>query len=134
MKKLVLVGLLATVIALPHQVAAQVYGVCATTTGTTEASRVCKATGAVLWSAQITTGASSGFFMVFDTATDPADGSLTSATPLKYCMPVPASSVIGVGPGLSEKYSSGVTFVFSTGANCATKTESATAWFRGVVQ
>lgn len=133
MKRLLLIGLLA-VAALPHQARAQVYGPCTTTTGTTEGSRICKATGAVLWSAQITTAASAGFFMVFDTATDPADGSLTTATPLKYCIAVAANSTQGVGPGLGEKYSSGVTFVFSTGANCATKTESATAWFRGVVQ
>lgn len=130
MKRLLLLGLL---VLFSGSAEAQVYGVCATTTGTVEASRTCPSAGKVLWAAQITTGASSGFFMVFDTATDPADGSLAATPTMKYCIPVPANTAMGVGPGLGEKYTNGVTMVFST-TGCTTKTESATAWFRGVVQ
>lgn len=95
-----------------------------------EASHVCKAGKGVLDQASITTGASAGFWMIFDSATDPADGAVV---PTK-CWQVAANSPYGVGPGLNIGFNRGIVFVFSTGANCATKTESATAWFMGQAQ
>ena len=95
-----------------------------------EASHVCKAATGVLDQASITTGASSGFWMIFDAVADPADGAVVPAK----CFQVSANSPYGIGPGLNIKFNKGIVFVFSTGANCATKTESATAWFMGQAQ
>jgi hypothetical protein len=95
-----------------------------------EGSRICKVAGGVLDQAVATTGASAGFFMIFDSATVPADGIVT---PVR-CYAMAASSTTGVGPGLNIPFNKGIVFVFSTGANCGTKTVSATAWFGGQAQ
>lgn len=95
-----------------------------------EASHVCKAAKGVLDQASITTGASAGFWMIFDATADPADGAVVPAK----CFQVPSGASIGIGPGLNIPFNRGIVFVFSTGANCATKTESATAWFMGQAQ
>lgn len=95
-----------------------------------EASHICKAAKGVLDQASVTTGASAGFWMIFDSATDPADGAVV---PVK-CWQVAANSSLGVGPILNIPFNRGIVFVFSTGVNCATKTESATAWFMGQAQ
>lgn len=95
-----------------------------------EGSHVCKGAPGVLDSAVITTGASAGFFMIFDSTTAPADGAVVPAK----CYAVAATSTTGIGPGLRIAFYKGIVFVFSTGANCATKTASATAWFGGQSQ
>lgn len=95
-----------------------------------EASHICKTAKGVLDQASVTTGASAGFWMIFDSATDPADGTVAPAK----CWQVAASSSLGVGPLLGITFNKGIVFVFSTGASCATKTESSTAWFSGQAQ
>lgn len=119
---------------LSGQVRAQpAYQACVTPGGTVEASRVCKAAPGVLWGWQVTTGATGGYVMIFDGTTDPADGSITAGMNMKYCVQISSNSTIGNGPGLAESYVKGIVFVFSS-TGCTTKTESATAWFRGVAQ
>lgn len=122
-----IIALLLTVAALPTraQVTTQPCNSIAT-----EGNRVCKQAKGVLDQASITTGASSGFWMIFDSATDPADGAVVP----KKCFQVGANTSQGIGPGLNIPFNSGIVFVFSTGANCGTKTESATAWFMGQAQ
>jgi hypothetical protein len=95
-----------------------------------EGSHICKAAKGVLDSAAVTTGASAGFWMIFDSATVPADGAVVPAK----CFSVGATSSLSIGPGLNIPFNTGIVFVFSTGANCATKTVSATAWFMGQAQ
>lgn len=86
----------------------------------------CKA-ACKLYTASLTTEASSGFWMIFNTAFDPADGAL-SVPPL-YCWQWPANYGYGYTWPNGAQFSAGMTMVFSTGANCLTKTESATAFF-----
>lgn len=95
-----------------------------------EASHVCKTGPGWLDQAAVTTGASSGFWMIFDATSDPADGTVAPAK----CFQVGANSTTGIGPGLSMKFNKGIVFVFSTGASCVAKTESSTAYFMGQAQ
>jgi len=95
-----------------------------------EASHICKAAKGVLDQASITTGASAGFWMLFDSTTDPADGAVVPAK----CWQIAANSSLGIGPLANIAFNKGIVFVFSTGANCVTKTESSTAWFMGQAQ
>lgn len=93
-----------------------------------------------LYSLSVTSGASAGFVMVFDTNADPANGTLTS--PPKYCWNWPASTGQGYlwplgninGPPSGAQFVKGLTVVYSTGADCLNKTESATAFFTVQVQ
>lgn len=95
-----------------------------------EASHICKAAKGVLDQASVTTGASAGFWMIFDSPTVPADGAVVPAK----CYSIAATSSLTIGPLLNIPFNTGIVFVFSTGANCATKTASATAWFMGQAQ
>ena len=96
-----------------------------------------------LYSASVTTGASAGYFMVFDATSVPADGALTTAP--KYCWNFPASTGqgytfilggTGQAPGAPSgaQFLNGLVVVFSTGADCLHKTLSATAFFTAQVQ
>lgn len=77
----------------------------------------------------LTTGASSGFLMIFDASSDPADGTVTP----KYCWPWPANYGSSFSWPFPAKMLNGLVIVFSVGANCVTKTESATAFFSSQV-
>lgn len=97
-----------------------------------ESSHVLSTRPGCLISTYMVSGASSGFFLVFNAITAPVDGAVA---PIE-CVPVAANSYqfINFAPQPPEFYSTGVVVVFSTGANCLTKTASATAWFHGIVQ
>ena len=97
-----------------------------------EASHVFCTGPCKLFTTSLTTGASSGFFMVFDASSVPADGSLTTA-PI-YCWAWPANTGQGYTWPVGVQTSKGLVAVFSTGANCLTKTGSATAFFSAQVQ
>jgi hypothetical protein len=83
-----------------------------------------------LATAVVTSGTSAGFFLIFDASADPANG--TGQQP-RYCFPMSANSGNNFVWQLPSRFLNGVVFVFSTGANCTTKTESATAFFTAQV-
>ena len=99
--------------------------------GAAEGSHVLKASSGCLIAAYVTTGASAGFLMVFNSATVPGDGAVT---PIE-CISVPATTTIGLNyaPQPPAWYSTGISVAFST-TGCFTKTISNTAFFHGLVQ
>lgn len=100
-------------------------------TAAAASSLVLKAAAGVLYGFQVTTGASAGYVMVFDATSAPADGAVT---PVK-CYSVPATTTMAASWGSSPlTFATGITVVFSTGANCFTKTASATAFISGEAQ
>jgi hypothetical protein len=64
-----------------------------------------------------------GYFMLFDSATVPAEGTVS---PME-CYAASAGQTVATGFLNNIKMNSGIVIVFSTGANCFTKTASATA-------
>lgn len=96
-----------------------------------EAAHVLKAAPGCLIATYVVTGAASGYLMVLNATSKPIDGAVTPI----HCVPVAANSsqFINFAPQPPEWYSTGITVIFST-TGCFTKTESATAFFHGLVQ
>jgi hypothetical protein len=85
-----------------------------------------------LYTLSVTSGASSGYVMVFDAATVPADGTVSPGP--AYCWNWPASTGQGFTWPFGVQFRNGMTVVYSTGADCLHKTLSATAFFTVQVQ
>ena len=86
----------------------------------------------VLYSMTVTIGATSGYLLIFDAATAPADGAVTP----KYCYPVTSSGTNGSASATwlnGALFTTGVVAVFST-TGCFSKTGSATAFFSAQVR
>lgn len=95
-----------------------------------EGSRVIKASAGNLYSVDVTAGATSGYVMLFNATSAPADGAVT---PL-YCWPLGANqSMARSFNSPPAVFSTGITAVFST-TGCFTKTASATAFISGAAQ
>ena len=98
-------------------------------TASAATSKVLKASAGNLYSF---TGLSTvaGYYLVFDSATDPGNGAVTP----KYCIGAyPANTVGGASWGSAlASFSNGITVVFST-TGCFTETQSATAFISGQV-
>ena len=94
-----------------------------------ESSHVMKASGGVLVSASITTGASAGYLMIFDRDTAPTNGTVT---PL-YCVSVAATSSYSLPTPWPIAVTNGAVLAFST-TGCFTLTLSATAFLSAQVQ
>lgn len=77
---------------------------------------------------QVTSGASAGFVLLFDSATIPADGAVTP----KFCQTLAATSSFLL-PDITTSFQFGMAIVFST-TGCYTKTASATAFIAYGVQ
>ncbi|HUO21705.1 MAG TPA: hypothetical protein VMU59_04250 [Caulobacteraceae bacterium] len=93
------------------------------TSTTAESSHAWNVTG--LNDLTVTTGALSGYLMVFDALTPPADGAVTP----KYCITAPAGSTVVLDGGAAPVgFTTGIDAVFST-TGCFTKTASSTAIF-----
>lgn len=95
-----------------------------------EGARVFKAGPGNLYRLSVTTGASGGYLMVFDSLTAPADGAVTPA----ICRVVAANSTLSLA--LADpiaRFGTGIAAVFST-TGCFSKTVSATAYFEGYFQ
>ncbi len=92
-------------------------------------SLVLKASAGNLYSWRVTAGASAGYVMAFNATSPPADGAVTPAD----CVAVAANSTVSHMATIPERYTTGITLVFST-TGCFTKTISATAYIRGTVQ
>lgn len=97
-----------------------------------ESSHVLKASGGNLYSAYVTTGATSGLLMIFDATSLPGNGAVTP----KHCLSAPANGTVGLTfqPGPVEPYSTGIVLGFSSGTNCFSLAASATAFFHGAAQ
>lgn len=82
------------------------------------------------WGLYVTTGAAAGFLMTFNATSAPADGAVTPVE----CVQVAATSsaALNFGPGPPDRYSTGMTAVYST-TGCFNKTISATAFFKARV-
>lgn len=98
-----------------------------------ESNHVLKSSAGGLIGITVTIGATSGWLMMFDATTAPADGAVTP----KYCRYIKsdgtggASSIFWNPSPLT--FSTGIVSVFSS-TGCFTKTASATAYFSGQVQ
>lgn len=97
-----------------------------------EGSHILKAAPGCLIAAYVTTAASAGLLMVFNSTTVPGDGAVTPI----HCIPVAASSsqFVNFAPQPPEWYSTGIVVAFSTGTNCFNKAISTTAFFHAIVQ
>ena len=133
MRNMIRAAVLAALLAFAAPAFAQYTGpsLPAQSSGPTGAVNLCQAR-CTMWTASITTGSSAGYWMVFDSPTIPSDGVLR-VTP-KYCWYWPANYSNGwFWPG-GIPFVTGMTFVFSTGTDCAHKTASQTAFFTVQVQ
>lgn len=98
-------------------------------TGNNQATTVAAASLSVgspgyLQGVNVTSGASAGYVLVFDSATVPADGTVTPAR----CMPLAANTGLELNWRSSPlSFRNGMIVVFST-TGCFTKTASATAF------
>ncbi len=118
-----------------------------TTTSGLEASHVLKAGPGNLLSAYVSslTGGTSGFLLMFNSATVPADGNVVGCTPgaaisgcLVDCAPFGGTPAIAgiTNTGIASSfYSIGISAVISSGASCLTKTTGTlTGYIVGKVQ
>jgi hypothetical protein len=92
-------------------------------------SLVVKASAGNLYGWRVVAGASAGFVLMFDAISAPADGAVTP----KDCVPVAANGTVGERLDIGDRYTTGITIVFST-TGCFTKTASATAFIRATFQ
>lgn len=104
-------------------------GVAPAATPVAAASLVAKASPGNLYGYNVTSAASAGYVMIFNSTTVPADGTVTPA----MCLPLAANTGADMSYTTPEYYSAGVTFVFST-TGCFTKTASATAFISANVK
>lgn len=84
---------------------------------------VAKASAGNFYGANLTTGGSAGFFLLFDSTSVPADGAVTPAR----CYTVAANATLAVSANPPIRLATGITMVFST-TGCFNKTISATAF------
>lgn len=92
-----------------------------------ESGRVLKASAGNLYGLNVTSGASAGFVLVFNSTTVPADGAVT---PVK-CYPLAANTGFDLNYRASPvAFATGISVAFST-TGCFTKTASATAFISG---
>lgn len=92
-------------------------------------SLIAKGTPGNFYGANLVTGAASGYFLLFDAISAPADGAVL---PVR-CWSTTANSTLGVGFPIPLALTTGITLVFST-TGCFTKTASATAFMQADVK
>lgn len=95
-------------------------------TSTVAGFLILKASAGNLYGYNIVTGASAGYLMIFDSATVPADGTVTP----KKVIAIAANTSVERGFNLPIVFSTGITLVFST-TGPFTKTISNTAFISG---
>lgn len=96
-----------------------------------EGSHILKAAPGALLSLYVTGGAASGFILIFNSATVPADGVVTPVD----CIPIAASgyAFLNYAPQPPEWFSTGISAAYST-TGCFSKTISTGAFFHALVQ
>lgn len=101
-----------------------------TQSSTAEGSHILKASGALLNGFSATSGATAGYVLIFDSATVPADGTVTP----RFCYALPAATTIGASWfSYPVSFTNGIVIVFSS-TGCFTKTISNTAFFASQIQ
>ena len=104
-----------------------------TQTAAVASSHVLKGSAGALVGVTVTIGATSGWLMLFEATSAPADGAVTP----KYCRYVKSDGTAGASSvswgDLPLTFATGITAVFSS-TGCFTKTASSTAYFSGQVQ
>jgi hypothetical protein len=91
-----------------------------------EANHLLKSSAGILYSLLVTSGATAGYLLVYDSATVPSDGAVTP----NGCYAVPASTTQSIAEiNYPAPFVNGVAVVFST-TGCFTQTSSATAFLR----
>lgn len=121
-----------SIVIIPSGLAAA--GIVPVASTTAESGHILKGSGGNLYSLTVTAlTATSGFLMVFNAATIPADGAVTPI----ICVPIPANpGIVNVNynPGPPGVFSTGISAAISS-TGCSTKTAIATgAWFTGAVE
>jgi hypothetical protein len=107
--------------------AAAAAGVAVNATSVAAGSLILKASAGNLYGYNVTSGASAGYVMIFNSATVPADGAVTPAR----CIPLAANTGMEVDlRGQPTFFTTGIVIVFST-TGCFSKTISATAFIAG---
>lgn len=86
---------------------------------------IAKASAGNLYSWSVTSGASAGYIMIFDSVTAPADGAVTP----KDVQVIAANSTFRAAYDIPQRFTTGITIVFST-TGPFTKTASATAFIQ----
>jgi len=96
-----------------------------------EGTHILKPSSGCLIAVSVTSGAVSGYLLVYNSITAPVDGTVT---PIE-CVPVGANSLqfINFAPQPPEFYSVGISVVYST-TGCFIQTTSATAFFHALIQ
>lgn len=96
-----------------------------------EGSHILKAFPGALLELYVTTGATPGYIMTFNSASVPADGAVTPIN----CVYAPATNTVSINwaPQPPEWNNLGIVAVFSS-TGCFTKTLSATVFFHALVQ
>jgi len=95
-----------------------------------EGSHIFKTTSGVLTGFNVTSGASAGYVLIFDSATVPADGAVTPM----FCYSLAAATTGSSGwLQYPVPFTNGIVMVFST-TGCFTKTISNTAFFSAQIQ
>jgi hypothetical protein len=105
-------------------------GIAPTSSTAIESGHVLKAGAGNLYWVGVTTAATAGLLMIFDSATVPADGAVVP----KFCIQVPASGNGSFAPPVPAVFASGISVAFSTGTSCVTKAASVTAFFSAEVK
>lgn len=98
-------------------------------TSAAAANLVVKASAGNLYQIELTSGAAAGYLLVFNSATAPADGTVTPI----YCKSVAATSSIELNFSPPAAFATGITASFST-TGCFTKTASATAFISALAK
>ena len=88
-------------------------------------SSLSRTSPANVYSWRVTTGAVAGYVLIVNAVAAPADGAISPMD----CITVAASSSVGGAYDVPERYSVGVTILFST-TGCFTLTKSETAFIR----
>lgn len=101
-------------------------GIAPVVTATAASSKVLKASAGNLYGYTGTSGASAGYFLVYDLTAAPSNGTVTPVD----CVSVPATTTIGVNYSPPLVMAAGATVAFST-TGCFTQTLSATAFISG---
>lgn len=119
----------------PAPQSASTAGIATVASTSVESGHILKASAGMLYDIQITTGASAGNLMIFNSTTVPGDGAVT---PIR-CISVGANSTLDMGMGGDPPsyFSTGISVAFSTAAGsaaCLTKTASSTAFFSWKIQ
>lgn len=114
---------------LPQSAAAA--GITSVVSTSAESGHIFKASAGNFYGSFVTTGATPGYLLIFDSATVPSNGAVTP----KLCVVAPANATTGVtyNSGPPGVFATGISAAFST-TGCFTLTLSSTAFFNGRVQ